>query len=54
MKSVLFGRKGQEASSWHHLGGWAIAIAVLIVLLGIVLSAFGVIDLGFIRNLRFG
>ena len=54
MKLVRFGRKGQEASAWGHLGGWIIALAILVVMLVVILSAFGVIDLDFIRNVRFG
>lgn len=48
------GKKGQEASSWGHLGGWIIALAILLLLLFFVMAAFNVIDLDFIRNLRFG
>jgi predicted membrane channel-forming protein YqfA (hemolysin III family) len=48
------GKKGQEASAWSHLGGWIIALVVLVILVVIALNAFGVIDLDFIRNARFG
>lgn len=49
-----FGKKGQEASPWQHLGGWILALAVLMLLIGGMLAAFGVIKIDFIRNLRFG
>ncbi len=54
IKSALLSKKGQEASTWGHLGGWIIALAILIILLVGVLTVFGVIDLDFIRNARFG
>lgn len=54
LKRFAFGRKGQEATTWSHLGGWIIALGILILLLVFALSAFGVIDLDFIRNMRFG
>lgn len=52
--SAFVSKKGQEASTWGHLGGWVIALAILLVLIVGMLTAFGVIDIGFIRNLRFG
>ena len=54
MSFGAFGKKGQEANPWHHLGGWIIALAILVVILVVILSAFSVIDLDFIRNVRFG
>ncbi|MBI2141352.1 hypothetical protein HYU16_02915 [Candidatus Woesearchaeota archaeon] len=54
MSLTRFGKKGQEASPWGHLGGWIIALAVLIILVVVMLSAFGIINLDFIRNARFG
>ena len=50
----LLSRKGQEASTWGHLGGWIIALAVLVIIVVIMLNAFGLIDLGAIRNVRLG
>lgn len=50
----VFAKKGQEASTWGHLGGWIIAIGVLLLLLLLLLSAKGVINLDFIKNVRFG
>ena len=51
---MLVGKKGQEASSWEHLGGGIIALAVLIILLVLLLSSTGIVDLDFIKNARFG
>lgn len=48
------GKKGQGANPWEHLGGWIIALAVLVFLIVVILGAFNVIDIDFIRNLRFG
>ncbi len=39
---------------WDQLGKWVIALAMLIVLLLIAALVTGKVDLGFIRNLRFG
>lgn len=50
----LLPKKGQEASSWGHLGGWIIALLVLVIIVVIMLTAFGVIDLSYIRNARLG
>ncbi len=50
----LLGKKGQEASPWGHLGGWIIAIGVLIILLLFLLSAMGIVNLDFIKNARLG
>ena len=47
-------KKGQEASAIGHLGGWIIALLVLVLIVVIMLVAFGKIDLNFIRNARFG
>ena len=54
LRLARLGKKGQEASAWSHLGGWIIALAVLVLIVVIALNAFGVIDLDFIRNARFG
>ncbi|MBI2580764.1 hypothetical protein HYV85_03050 [Candidatus Woesearchaeota archaeon] len=56
LKTLLtrFGKKGQEASTWGHLGGWMIAIGVLILLLLFLLSAMGIVNLDFIKNARLG
>lgn len=55
MKFVNSGKKGEEGtSSLGHLGGWIIAIAVLILIIMVALSAFGMIKIDFLRNLRFG
>ena len=47
-------KKGQEASTWGHLGGWIIAPLVLVIIVVVMLTAFGAIDLSYIRNARFG
>ena len=54
MSFVRLGRKGQEASPAGHLVGWMIALAVLIILAVVMLAAFGIINLDFIKNARFG
>lgn len=54
MKIVFFGKKGQEASSWGHLGGWIIALVVLIFLIILLLAISGKINFDAIRNARFG
>ncbi|MBI2143637.1 hypothetical protein HYU17_00605 [Candidatus Woesearchaeota archaeon] len=54
MRSFAIGKKGQEATTWGHLGGWIIALGILIMLLVFAAAAFGVVDLGFIREMRFG
>ena len=54
MKSIFQAKKAQEASTWGHLGGWIIAIGVLLILLVILLSAMGLVNLDFIKNARFG
>lgn len=54
MSPAGFGRKGQEAAPLGHLGGWIIALIILIILVVVMLSAFGIINLDFIRNARFG
>ena len=50
----LLPKKGQEASTWGHLGGWIIALLVLVIIVVVMLTAFGVIDFSYIRNARFG
>lgn len=50
----LIGKRGQEASSWGHLGGWIIALAVLIFLIILLLAISGKINFDAIRNARFG
>ncbi len=50
----LWLKKGQEASSWGHLGGWIIALLVLVIIVVVMLNAFGLIDFSFIRNVRLG
>ena len=52
--TFLLPKKGQEASAIGNLGGWIIALLVLVLIIVIMLIAFGKIDLGFIRNARFG
>lgn len=54
MSMLSLSKKGQEANPWEHLGGWIIALAVLVILIVVILAAFNVIDIDFIRNLRFG
>lgn len=54
MNLVGLGKKGQEAAPLGHFGGWVIALAILLLLIVIMLHAFGVIDLDFIRSTRFG
>jgi len=53
MKS-LRQKKGQEASSWGHLGGWIIALLALVLIIVIMMTLFGLIDLDFIKNARLG
>ena len=52
MKAI--GKRGQEASSWGHLGGWIIALGVLLFLLLLLLAISGVINFDFIKNVRLG
>lgn len=52
MKSI--GKRGQEASSWGHLGGWIIALVVLIFLIILLLVVSDKINFDAIRNARFG
>lgn len=49
----LIGKRGQEASSWGHLGGWIIALAVLIFLVILLLVVSHHINFDAIRNARF-
>ena len=53
MGSRLSGKRGQEASSWGHLGGWIIAVGVLIFLVILLLAVTGKINFDAIRNARF-
>ncbi len=52
MKSI--GKKGQEASSWGHLGGWIIALIVVVFLLILLFVVSKHINFDAIRNARFG
>lgn len=52
MKSI--GKRGQEASSWGHLGGWIIALAILVFLILLLLVISGKVNFDAIRNARFG
>lgn len=52
MKSI--GKRGQEASSWGHLGGWIIALMVVVFLLILLLVISKHINFDSIRNVRFG
>ncbi len=47
------GKSGQEASSWGHLGGWIIALVVLIFLIILLLTISGKINFDALRNARF-
>ncbi|MBI2175826.1 hypothetical protein HYU40_00565 [Candidatus Woesearchaeota archaeon] len=47
------GKRGQEASSLGHLGGWIIALAVLVFLIILLLVISGKINFDIIRNARF-
>ena len=50
----LLPKKGQEASAIGHLGGWIIALLVLVLIIVIMGVVFGKINLDVIRNARFG